>query len=303
MDAYDDRPQGTASPNVGDALRHGSVRLRELGLQSADLEAALLLGLATGLNRLSLITRTATQVPADQWATYQDFLARRENREPLQYLTGHQEFMSLDFEVGPEVLIPRPETEHLVEAVLDLEEDQGSPEAGHGRLAIDIGTGSGAIAVALASYVTSMRVVATDVSAEALAVARRNAAKHLVAERVEFRQGAGLAVVADLAGGADYIVSNPPYIPSAEIAELDPEVRDWEPLQALDGGPDGLAVLRELATGGPGILRPGGYLLAEVMAGQAPQVVALFEAAGAWEEVHTISDYGGHERVVVARRR
>lgn len=290
------------SPSIGEALRHGSARLRALGLQSADLEAALLLGLATGLDRLSLVTKTATPVPVDQWEAYQGFLARRERRQPLQYLTGKQEFMSLEFEVGEGVLIPRPETEHLVEGVLDREEEQGTPDEGHGRLAVDIGTGSGAIAVALASYVTSLRVVATDVSAKALDVARRNADRHGVSDRIEFRQGAGLAPLADLAGRVDYLVSNPPYIPTAELAGLEPEVRDWEPRQALDGGPDGLDVLRELATGGPGLLRPGGHLLVEVMAGQAPQVVSLLENAGTWQGIHTIADYGGHERVVVARR-
>lgn len=302
MEASDDRMTANPAPNIGDALRHGSARLRALDLQSADLEAALLLGLATGLDRLNLITRTATQLPEDQWAAYQDLLSRRERRQPLQYITGKQEFMSLDFEVGEGVLIPRPETEHLVEGVLDLEEEQGSPGEGHGRLAIDIGTGSGAIAVALASYITSLRVVATDVSAPALEIAERNAQRHGVADRVEFRLGAGLDAVADLGGKADYLVSNPPYIPSGEVALLEPEVRDWEPMQALDGGPDGLAMLRELVAGGPRLLKPGGYLLSEVMAGQAAQVVPMLESAGGWEDVRTISDYGGHERVVVARR-
>ena len=302
MNSSDLRPQGASVPNVGDALMHGAARLHLLELQSADIEAALLLGLVTGLDRLSLITRTSLQLQEDQWAAYQDLLERRERRIPLQYLTGHQEFMSLDFEVDSCVLIPRPETEHLVEAVLDIEEDAGSPPEAKGRLAVDLGTGLGAIAVALASYITSLRVVATDVSAEAIAVAVRNAAKHNVADRIEFRQGSGLGAVNDLRGQVDYLVSNPPYIPSDEIATLEPEVRDLEPMLALDGGVDGLSMLRELATEGAMLLRPGGHLLAEVMAGQAPGVVAILEGLGTWEEIHTVSDYGGHERVVVATR-
>jgi len=295
-------PQSPVPPTIGAALRHASARLRDLDLQSADLEAGLLLGQVTGLDRLGLLTRTGTELTGAQWEAFQDLLGRRAGRVPLQYLTGSQEFMSLPFAVSPAVLIPRPETEHLVEAILDLEESAGAPDQIEmGRLAADVGTGSGAIAVSLASYVTTLRVVATDISAEALAVAGENARRHDVAGRVEFRLGAGLAPLDDLAGRLDYLISNPPYIPSGEIASLDPEVRDFEPLAALDGGPDGLTLVRELAGKGASLLKPGGHLAVEVMAGQAEAVQGLL-AGGPWDDVRAVPDYGGHLRVVVARR-
>lgn len=292
------------SATIGGALREGSARLRECGLPSADLEAALLLGLATNFSRLDLLVRTASPVTDLQRAAFHELLARRERHEPLQYLTGKQEFMSLQFAVTPAVLIPRPETEHLVEAVLDLEEDAGPPAPGSpGRVAVDVGTGSGAIAVSLASYVTTLRVVATDVSPGALAVARENALRHGVSGRVEFRPGAGLAVLADLEGRIDYLVSNPPYIPAAALADLDPEVRDWEPRVALDGGADGLDLIRELCAGSASLLGPGGHLVLEVMAGQAGQVALLLSGERSpWRDVRTVPDYGGHERVVLARK-
>jgi release factor glutamine methyltransferase len=298
-----ERPDQAALPTIGEALRHGSGRLRALDLPSADLEAALLLGMATGVDRLGLVTRTATALADGQWAAFQALLARREQRMPLQYLTGKQEFMSLEFAVSPDVLIPRPETEHLVEAVLDLEEEAGTPAGdAPGRLVVDLGTGSGAIAVALASYVTSLRVIATEVSTAALALAQANAERHGLADRIAFRQGAGLAPISDLSGQIDYLVSNPPYIPSGDIADLEAEIRDWEPRLALDGGPDGLDLIRRLVSDGPGLLKPGGHLVVEVMAGQAPSVLELL-GAGPWEAVRTVEDYGGHERVVIARRR
>jgi release factor glutamine methyltransferase len=219
-------------------------------------------------------------------------------------LTGEQDFMSLSFAVSPAVLVPRPETEHLVEAILDLEEEAGPPRAGAaGRLLADVGTGSGAIAVSLTSYVTTLRAVATDVSTDILAVAKANAERHKVDERIDFRLGGGLAILADCAGHLAYLVSNPPYIPTALIAELDPEVRDWEPRAALDGGPDGLTLIRELIAESPSLLGAGGYLALEVMAGQADAVIALADAAGDWEEIRAIADLAGHDRVVLARRR
>ncbi len=283
---------------IEEALRQGSRRLRSVGLGSADLEASLLVGMVTGLNRLALLTQTATELTPEQWACLDAFLVRREKHEPFQYLAGKQEFMSLEFEVGPGVLVPRPETEHLVEAVLDRIADSPRPESGEWLLA-DVGTGSGAIAVTLASYVNDVRVVATDLSPEALEFARRNAERHGVAERLEFRLGDGLAPLADRAGEFDILVSNPPYIPTGEIAGLDPEVRDFEPRLALDGGEDGLAILGILARDGLSLVKPGGWLAVEVMAGQAPRVEHLLAS---WRDIDVIKDLQGHQRVVLARR-
>lgn len=289
---------GERPDNIGDALRSASGRLREAGIGSADLEAGLMLGQVTGLDRLGLLTRTATELTDEQRGAFEALLARRLVHEPFQYLTGRQEFMSLAFEVGPGVLVPRPETEHLVEVVLDAIADRdGAPEGGW-TLA-DVGTGSGAIAISLASYVHALHAIATDVSPEALAIARLNAQRLEVGDRVEFRQGAGLDPLSDLAGRLDFLVSNPPYIPTAQIADLDPEVRDWEPRLALDGGPDGLTLLRMLAHEGQGLLKPGGLLAVEVMAGQAPAVLALLAH---WADLDTVADLAGHDRVVLARK-
>ena len=266
-------------------------------MQSADLEASLLLGMATGLDRLGMITHTGMALEPAMVEAFEAYMARREAYEPLQYITGKQEFMSLEFLVTPEVLIPRPETEHLVEAILDIEEDAGGPPE-DGRQVVDIGTGSGAIVIALASYIKSLRGIGTDVSEAALEIARQNALKHEVTDRVTFRLGDVFEPVRDLAGSVDYLVSNPPYIPSTLIDTLDREVKDWEPLSALDGGPDGLAMLRRLAFEGLTLLRSGGHLALEVMAGQSDSVIALLEA---WDDVTLVHDLAGHPRVVVAR--
>lgn len=283
---------------IEEALRLGSRRLRSAGLGSADLEASLLVGMVTGLNRLAILTQTATELTPEQWASLDAFLSRREKHEPFQFLAGKQEFMSLEFEVGPGVLVPRPETEHLVEAVLDRIADSPRPASGEWLVA-DVGTGSGAIAVTLASYVNDVRVVATDVSPDALEFARRNAVRHGVADRLDFRLGDGLAPLADRAGEFDILVSNPPYIPTGEIASLDPEVRDFEPRLALDGGEDGLAILTILARQGLSIVKPGGWLAVEVMAGQAQSVEGLLSS---WQEIEVINDLQGHQRVLLARR-
>ncbi len=299
MGEYENRKMSEVQTvTIEAALRQGSRRLRSVGLGSADLEASLLVGMVTGLDRLAILTRTATELTPEQWASLDAFLSRREKHEPFQYLSGQQQFMSLEFEVGPGVLVPRPETEHLVEAVLDRIAEAPRPTGGEGLVA-DVGTGSGAIAVTLASYINDVRVVATDLSPDALDFARRNAQRHGVFDRLEFRLGDGLEPLADRAGEFDILVSNPPYIPTQEIAGLDPEVRDFEPRLALDGGDDGLAILSLLARQGLSMVKPGGWLAVEVMAGQAQSVERLLSG---WQEIEILKDLLGHQRVLVARR-
>jgi release factor glutamine methyltransferase len=212
---------------------------------------------------------------------------------------GRREFFGIEFAVDPRVLIPRPETERLVEAVSDALGGRPAP------LVADIGTGSGAIAVALARSVPGLRVVATDISALALVVARGNAARSGVADRITWREGAGIAALAGVVqdGALDALVSNPPYIPSAEVAALPVEVRAHEPRVALDGGPDGLRVHRDVIAGAR-YVRPGGVLALEVSAlgGQARAVAALIAAVGCYGAPSIICDYGGAERVVLAVR-
>lgn len=291
-------------PTIGDALREGSRCLRDIGLPSASLEVALLLGMATGLDRLGLHTRTATPLTPEQASAFLALMDRRARREPLQYITGHQEFMGLDFEVSPAVLIPRADTEMLVETILDAEEERGSSghDAGEKVWLADIGTGSGAIAIALASYLPYLHIVAVDLSEEALAIARRNAEAHDVADRITFIQGDGLGPLEPYRAKLRYLVSNPPYILDEEVLALEPEVRDWEPRMALTPGSDSLHWYRIFAAQGADYLETDGMLAMEVGMGQSQDVVALLAESRRWQPAEIRSDLGEIERVVYAVR-
>lgn len=284
-------------PTIGDALYQSSRKLLDAGIDTGSLEASLLLGRATGLDRLRLINRTAEELGDADWDQFQVLLERRLKRDPLQYILGETEFWGLVFEVTPQVLIPRPDTEALVEAILDLEEETG--DSAPIRVA-DVGTGSGAIAVALAKSLTYVNVLATDISPEAIAVARMNAERHEILDQIAFRQGDGLAA---LEGTFRYLVSNPPYIAEGDLPGLEPEVRDYEPIAALTPGEDPLRWYRTFANEGAAFVEPGGWLAVEVGAGQATAVGELIEQAGHWEELVVKHDLGGIERVVMARRR
>jgi release factor glutamine methyltransferase len=270
------------------ALASGATRLAEAGVVDAGQEAAWLLAHVLGTSAGGLRLRSAEVLPAERMAAYTQFVERRAAREPVQYILGTEEFMGLVFRVTPAVLIPRLDTEVLVQAAL--------ARLGAGPVrAADIGTGSGAIAVALAALRPAAAVVAVDVSAEALAVAQENAARNGVADRVEFRQGDLLAPLGS--EPFDAILSNPPYIDEAEWAELMPEVHAWEPKGALTPGPDGLVFYRRLAAEAPSRLRPGGFLAVEVGYSQAGAVAGLFARAGLATAVYT--DTAGIDRVVV----
>ncbi|HEY9721838.1 MAG TPA: peptide chain release factor N(5)-glutamine methyltransferase [Oscillatoriaceae cyanobacterium] len=284
-------------PTIGDALYDSSRQLLDAGIQTGSLEASLLLGQATGLDRLRLITSTAEALTDEAWDRFQDLLSRRLRREPLQYIMGETEFMGLRFVVSPEVLIPRPDTEILVETILDLEEERGETAP---IRAADVGTGSGAIAVVLAKSLPYLTMVATDVSTGALAVAHANAKAQEVAAQIDFRQGDGLA---PLDGQFRYLISNPPYIAEREVEGLEPEVRDFEPHLALTPGQDPLHWYRTFAEAGASYVERGGYLVVEVGMDQAPEVTALLEASPHWEGVDARKDLGGIERVVFARRK
>lgn len=276
------------------AIEQGRGRLAAAGIAAAALEARLLLEQAAGLDRASLLSQARDPVAPAAAARYERLLAQRERRVPLAYLAGEREFWSLRLKVDPRVLVPRPETETLVEAALE----RLSP----GASVADVGTGSGAIVIALALELGCGEFFGTDRSAGALAVARENAAAHGLGGRIDFRLGDLLAPLSCRVGSLDALVSNPPYIPTAELAGLQPEVRDFEPRDALDGGPDGLAVIRALVAGAPPLLRSGGWLLLEIGAGQGAAVLALLEGNGAFEGISCRRDLAGIERVVVARR-
>jgi release factor glutamine methyltransferase len=259
-------------------------------IDAPRLTAELLLADTLGLDRVGLYVNFERPLQADELAAFRARVKRRAAREPLAYILGHAEFWSLPLKVTPAVLIPRPDTELLVEAAL--------PRLGAGSHILDIGTGSGALAIALAHECPQCRVTAIDVSPAALAVALENARMNRVAERIDLVQQ-DLARLP--AGPFDLIVANPPYIPSGELATLMPEVRDFEPSLALDGGPDGLAAYRAIAAQAGTALAVGGWLLAEVGAGQAAAVQALFAAAGL-TDTFVSRDLAGIERVVGGRQ-
>jgi release factor glutamine methyltransferase len=231
-------------------------------------------------------------------------LQRREQREPLAYILGTREFWSLPLSVSSGVLVPRPETETLVEAALAAWGEMSAECREAGPTIVDLCTGSGAVAVALATELPMARILATDVSWRALRVARANAEQHGVAKRITFLRG-DLCRALDgqlPEGSADLVVANPPYIPTGELVALMPEVQ-WEPRLALDGGADGLRVAREIIETSPARIRPGGFLLLEIGAEQAEAVQALVAASGRWEPARVRRDLAGRPRVVVARRR
>lgn len=257
------------------------------GVASPRLDAELLLARVLGVDRMGLYLRFEEEVRDDQRAQFRELVKRRAiDRVPVAYLTGVREFWSLEFKVTPEVLIPRPETELLVQTVSGLRPS---------RVA-EIGTGSGAIASALALELPEVSILAVERSRPALSVARENLEALGVAERVMLVEGDGLGPVGP---GFEVIVSNPPYVPGAEIAELEPEVQH-EPREALDGGPDGLRLIRELCRDAASRLVGSGRLVLEVGAGQAPPVSQLMREAGA-AGIETVRDLAGIERVVTGR--
>ncbi len=262
---------------------------KDKGIESSRLEAELLLSATLGLDRIGLYVNFERPLDADELAAFRERVRRRAQREPLQYILGETEFWSLMFNVDAAVLVPRADTEVLVEEAL-------ARVAGAARV-LDVGTGSGAIAIALAHDKPEIQVTALDCSEPALEVARSNARRNGVADRVICLAGDLAALPA---GPFEMVVSNPPYIPTKDWQGLMPEVRDHEPRLALDGGGDGLEAYRQLARQACSILVPGGWLLVEVGIDQAEEVSALFKAAGL-KEIGQRDDYAGIPRVVMAK--
>jgi release factor glutamine methyltransferase len=270
-------------------------RLRAAGVEHPRLDAELLIAFAAGVTRERLL---ADSIVVDEALRqrYAALIDLRAARKPLAYIVGRREFYSLELEVSPEVLIPRPETETLVAAALSF--IAGRPSA---RI-LDLCTGSGAIALAIAANALDTRIVATDVSDDTLAIAARNAVRLGLATRVEFRRADCWTAIDGGAplGRFDLFVANPPYIRDDEMARLAPEIRDYEPRVALAGGFDGLAFYRLIADGASNHLTPGGALMVEVGQGQAAEVAAIFGTAG-FGEIALRNDLAEIPRVVVAR--
>jgi release factor glutamine methyltransferase len=285
-----------------DARAWGLARLREAGLDAREawVEADLLLRHAAGLTREETLLRPSAPLGDEAAEAYAALIARRAAGWPSAYLTGRREFCGLLLDVDPRVLIPRPETERLVEVVA------AALAARPAALIVDVGTGSGAIALALLHLLPGARAVATDFSDGALAVARANAERLGLAGRISWCRGHALDALAGVVppAGADAICANPPYVPTAEVETLAREIREHEPRDALDGGPDGLAVHRRIIGAASEYLRPGGLLVLETSAlgAQARAVAALIASERTFAPAEIVRDYAGLDRVVVAAR-
>lgn len=297
-------------PDIAAALDQARGYLQKQGIENAPLEAEVLLAHCTGLTRVGLYRDSRRQLTARELESFWDLVKRRAAREPVAYLIGHREFMGLDFLVNPDVLIPRPETELLVETALVLlkgaagspslpdDKDKGEPFL----LLADVGTGSGAIAVSLAHYLPGSRIYATDLSSAALEVARKNALRQGVAGRIIFLEGDLLVPVKERlqAGRLSLITANLPYIPTKELGRLMPDVRHYEPVLALDGGCDGLALYRRLIPQARELLIPGGHLLMEIDPAQVPLIAPLLPSSRWRFEIRP--DLAGRPRLVVATK-
>jgi release factor glutamine methyltransferase len=291
-------------PDVRTALKQGLAQLREAHVPSFTLAAELLLLHVLGRDRTWLYAHPEEQVSSVDTERFFALIARRANGEPTQHLTGKQEFWGLEFEVSPDVLIPRPETEHLIEVALDrlavreLRAGREQTLTGEGLQIADIGTGSGCIAIALAKELPGARIHATDISSTALAVAQRNAKRHNLAEMVRFLEGNLLDGIPPL---LDLIVSNPPYVGRREAETLMREVRDHEPEIALYGGEEGYELYADLITQAAAHLKPGGILVLELGHNSLPAVQPLLDAPS-WTNVGVINDLAGIPRVIAAER-
>jgi release factor glutamine methyltransferase len=298
MDADSQMVFSSIEPHtVRGALLDGTQLIRAAGIDSARLDVEVLMCHALGFGKSQLYLSLDEQLDDAVKDQFDIFLMRRLRREPVAYIIRCQEFWSLDFRVTPDVLIPRPETERLVEIALNC---AGAFDGGLPLRILDIGTGSGAIAVSLAKELPQAQLWATDVSSAALEVARHNAACHRVAERIQFAGSDLFDSVRE--SGFHLIVSNPPYVRRGEIANLTPEVSRWEPRSALDGGADGLDYYRGIIREANRHLLPGGALIMEIGADLGRPVAQLLSDAGNYTAPKIYQDYACRDRVVVAYR-
>ncbi|MEK6325102.1 MAG: peptide chain release factor N(5)-glutamine methyltransferase [Acidobacteriota bacterium] len=285
-------------PTIAQAITEGADRFHASGVDQARRTAGLLLCHVVGIDRTHLLTRSEEQIDEASYRTYLALVERRAAGEPLQYISGHQEFYGLDFIVTPDVLIPRPETEFLAERVIKLvsESRKRTP------LIVDLGTGSGCIAVALAVHLPGARVIATDSSHVALDVARANAERHRVGDRIEFLEGDLVAPLLErhLDGAVDVLASNPPYVHEESPELIQREVSEWEPHTALFGGADGLDFYRRLLADAPRFLKPNGYLVFEIGHAQLDPIRELIDRS-ALELVDVTHDLQGLPRTLTLR--
>lgn len=278
--------------NVADALNESAKVLEANGVAEPMREASLILQFALNKDKTFLIAHREYKLSADEEKRFVPLVERRAKREPFQYISGKQEFHGLDFEVTPDVLIPRPETEMLVERAIEILKNIERPTF------CEIGVGSGCISVSILVNVKNAAATALDISATALEVASRNAERHAVRDRITFIES---DLFSRLNGGTfDLIVSNPPYVPAAHLDGLQAEVKNFEPINALTDGADGLSIVRRIVQESPNFLNAGGSLLLEIGMGQAQKVDEMFDRT-IWKSIEIAPDFQGIPRLVSAR--
>lgn len=283
-----------ADRTVPALLQRAAAALEAGGIETARPEAEWLLAGILGVERFALALDPARRLSTPTVTRYLALIERRAAREPLQYLLGWEDFHGLRLAVTPDVLVPRPETERLVEWAVEVLRGRPDP------VVVDLGTGSGAIACAIARALPAAEVLAVEISGGALAVASRNVRELALASRVRLLAGDLFAPLGSISASLDLVVANPPYLPSAVIPSLPPEVSRHEPRAALDGGPDGMAVIRRIVAGAPTVLKPGGWLLMEIGEEQAGPLASLMAAEG-FSGIRARRDLNGVERYIGGR--
>ena len=279
-------------PNVAEALQNSAKDLRAGDVAEPHREAASLLAFALGKNKVFLVAHSEYVLSGEEETLFGEFVQRRAAREPLQYITRRQEFYGLEFIVTPDVLIPRPETETIVENAIEILSCRTDP------VFCEVGVGSGCISVAILHELETARAVGLDVSENALAITEKNAEKHKVSERIKL-------LTSDVFNGLqnekfDLIVSNPPYISAEELSALQREVRDFEPLTALTDGGDGFSIIEKIVAGAPQFLKENGFLLMEIGFGQSAKTTEMFDAE-IWRAVEILPDLQNIPRTIKAQ--
>jgi len=300
----DETKQATASSDAWTVMRllnWTTDFFRKRGSESPRLDAEVLLAHARDCSRIELYTAFDTEPTEEQREAFREMVRRRGDGAPVAYLVGYREFYSLRMRVNEAVLIPRPETEHAVIEVLDRAKAMLAEDPKRVLSIIDVGTGSGAIAIAVAKHLPTAKLVATDLSSEALQIAKWNADQHGVSERVTFMQGDLLEPI-EPDVSADIVVSNPPYVSEAEYAELDKTVRDYEPKTALVSGPKGTELIEKLLVQAARLLKPGGYVIIELSPMIADVSAQISTKSNAYAPPKFIKDLAGFRRVMTAKR-
>lgn len=289
-------PEDKSTHTVRAVLETAAAEFARCGIVSSRIDAEVLLAVCLGIEKAELFRRFDVVLTDTEMQRFDDWIARRRRREPIAYIVGRKEFWSLEFEVGPSVLIPRPESEFLVEEVVT----RARADDRTCGIMLEIGTGSGALSVAIARELPQLTIIATDLSQNALAMARHNACRNGVGERILFLR---CHLFEAVNVRADFIVSNPPYIACRELPELPIEVRDYEPRLALIAGPEGIEIHRQIIERAGACLNGHGWLIMEMGHAQRESVERVLSESGSYDCIEVRQDYAGLDRVVAARRR